>query len=269
MRKCFIAFDLDGTILPTIDTIADGTAEAVKMAIADGHRVMLASARPPSMTRWVYDALDLNTPMCNYNGALLNDPKGLVPTDETKFSTEFMADLIEKVVKLGISDFYIEDGDDFYTVNEPFTPYFKERKRLGNHKWITLDNIPVISAHRLVVYSPTDDIRKQVEALLSSYGFVFYYTFSSLSGGTRTIFNHASMSKWIAIQRMAAYYDIEPENIYTFGDEDNDYEMLLGAAHGYAMRNSAAHLKMGFTPTRLSCKDGGVADTIIHEILGK
>jgi len=74
---------------------------------------------------------------------------------------------------------------------------------------------------------------------------------------------------WIAIQKMADYYGIDRENIYTFGDEDNDYEMIRNAAHGYAMRGSAAHLQEGFNPTRLTCEEGGVADTIIHEILGK
>ncbi|NLD87544.1 MAG: HAD-IIB family hydrolase [Clostridiales bacterium] len=267
MDKYLIAFDLDGTMLLKIDEIAPGTVETVKEASKRGHKVVMASARAPAMTDWVYKAMKLDTPVCNFNGAMINDPTGRFVFEEIKLGQDFVRDLLSKVLPLGIIDFYIEDGNDFYTVRLPFTPYFKEKERLCSTKRITLENVPVMSAHRLVIYSPTEEIRREVEKILDSYGFIFHYTFSNFTRGIRTILNHASANKWLAVKSVAEKYRIPEENIYTFGDEDNDYEMLGNAAHGYALLGSAAHIERGITPTRLTCAEGGVADIIRNVIL--
>src|SRR6478609_10867033 len=68
-----IAIDLDGTLLSSRKTITPRTHTAIKAAFAAGVKIVLATARPPRSVRTYYEALKLDTPTINYNGALIWD----------------------------------------------------------------------------------------------------------------------------------------------------------------------------------------------------
>src|SRR4051794_39908176 len=72
-RIKLVAIDLDGTLLSSRKTITPKTHTAIKAAIATGVKVVLATARPPRSVRSYYEALKLDTPTVNYNGALIWD----------------------------------------------------------------------------------------------------------------------------------------------------------------------------------------------------
>ncbi len=66
-----VAIDLDGTLLSTRKTITRETHTAIRAAVKAGIHVVIATARPPRSVRFYYDALKLETPTVNYNGALI------------------------------------------------------------------------------------------------------------------------------------------------------------------------------------------------------
>src|SRR6266567_4078078 len=68
-----VAIDLDGTLLSSRKTITPKTHAALKAAVAAGVKIVLATARPPRSVRTYYEALKLDMPTINYNGALVWD----------------------------------------------------------------------------------------------------------------------------------------------------------------------------------------------------
>src|SRR5262249_6691350 len=68
-----VAIDLDGTLLSSRKTITPMTHTAIKATLAAGVKIVLATARPPRSVRHYYEALRLDTPTINYNGALIWD----------------------------------------------------------------------------------------------------------------------------------------------------------------------------------------------------
>jgi len=70
-RIRLIALDLDGTLLSSRKTITPLTHTAIKAVVKAGVKVVLATARPPRSVRCYYEALGLDTPTINYNGALI------------------------------------------------------------------------------------------------------------------------------------------------------------------------------------------------------
>ena len=70
-----VAIDLDGTLLSSRKTITRETHTAIRAAIKAGIHVVIATARPPRSVRFYYEALKLETPTINYNGALIWDEK--------------------------------------------------------------------------------------------------------------------------------------------------------------------------------------------------
>ena len=75
MKIELLAIDLDGTLLNSAKRISGPTAMALRRAADErGVRVVLASARPPRSVMPFHLELNLDTPMINYNGALVYDP---------------------------------------------------------------------------------------------------------------------------------------------------------------------------------------------------
>src|ERR1035437_7139142 len=70
-----VAIDLDGTLLSSRKTITPLTHTAVRAAVDAGIKVVLATARPPRSVRGYWEALKLDTPTVNYNGALIWDER--------------------------------------------------------------------------------------------------------------------------------------------------------------------------------------------------
>ncbi|MDP7349271.1 MAG: HAD-IIB family hydrolase, partial [Phycisphaeraceae bacterium] len=69
-----VAIDVDGTLLRAKRQMSFKVISAIIAASQRGVKVVLASARPPRTMREIYDHLKLDTPMINYNGALIHDP---------------------------------------------------------------------------------------------------------------------------------------------------------------------------------------------------
>lgn len=74
-NKHLIALDLDGTLLTDKKEISPRTKQAVLSAIEAGHIVVIATGRPHRASIDFYQELGLDTPMVNFNGALIHHPR--------------------------------------------------------------------------------------------------------------------------------------------------------------------------------------------------
>ena len=72
MEQYLIALDLDGTALYDWQTMTQRTIETVNQVKALGHKVVIAMGTCTS--KRYYDLLELDTPIINYNGALIQHP---------------------------------------------------------------------------------------------------------------------------------------------------------------------------------------------------
>ena len=70
-----IAVDLDGTLLTAEKNILPRTKKALQEAMRQGHRVVISTGRPYRASKAYYDALQLDTPIVNFNGALVHHPQ--------------------------------------------------------------------------------------------------------------------------------------------------------------------------------------------------
>ena len=68
----------------------------------------------------------------------------------------------------------------------------------------------------------------------------------------------SGLNKAIGLKYASDYFDIPPERIIAFGDEDNDLEMLEYAGHGVAMANGIDEAKAVANETTLSNEEDGI-----------
>ena len=75
MNKYLIAIDLDGTILPNLYGLDDFNVEAFNKIRAQGHDIIITTGRPFRSSFFVYYKFKLDTPIINYNGQLIFNPR--------------------------------------------------------------------------------------------------------------------------------------------------------------------------------------------------
>ena len=73
-EKHLIVLDLDGTLLQGFSTYDEETFEYLRKLNKEGHIVMIATGRPYRSSNFVYEALELKSPIINYNGARVTNP---------------------------------------------------------------------------------------------------------------------------------------------------------------------------------------------------
>ena len=70
-----IVLDLDDTLMTGFTSYDEETFEYLRHLKSLGHIIMIATGRPFRSSYFVYDALNLDTPLINYNGARVTNPK--------------------------------------------------------------------------------------------------------------------------------------------------------------------------------------------------
>lgn len=245
MKRHLIALDLDGTLLTDAKTITERSKHVIKKAREAGHIVVIATGRPHRASLTYYEELDLDTPMINFNGAYLHHPidkKWEALHSPLPLRTALA--VIETCDQLGVHNIMAEVLGDVYIdrYDEEFMEIFHINRidhpiRIGNLK-NQLDYDPT----SLIIHPRENQVDLLREGLNRDHASVIEHRHWGAPWNMIEIVRKG-MNKGVAVDRVAKYYQIEPENVIAFGDEDNDLEMIDYAGVGVAMENAASYLK--------------------------
>lgn len=256
-KRCLICTDLDGTLLNKDCYIRSYSREVISKLSRQGHIVCLFTARPERASLDYYRQLRLNTPLVNYNGAVIFNPTDpnftpihfFINTEviykifenekiqklflnvifETPEGTFFLKDFRKKVtneqVKQELAKFNIYTTKNIRFVSDDFS-------KLKNGAFSILVELRDMTKAKLV----EEEIRK----ICSS---VVVRSWTEEHVGTIIEINSLFPNKGMALRYLSVYYDIPLERCYAFGDNDNDKEMLSMAGFGYAMKNGTKDAK--------------------------
>ena len=249
MKIEMLAFDLDDTALDVHGSLTEKTRDAFIKAAESGIEPVIASGRSfYSLPEELFDIPGVRYAICS-NGANLFDVKN----KKCLKSFSLKPESVDQIVKL--ADDY---GDriylDAFIRGEPHS----DRRLLD-----TLLNNEKISEHRKKYLKktrrPEDDIRgfiNQNKASLDCMNYNVFDTslfdelFERLGKEVDDIYYTSSIPELIEIsykecgkgnglRRMCEYLGIDIKNVASFGNADNDAEMIKLAGVGYAVSNSS------------------------------
>lgn len=256
-KRCLICTDLDGTLLNKDCYIRSYSRDVINRLNRLGHIVCLFTARPERASLDYYRQLRLQTPLVNYNGAVIFNPtdEGFTPIHffinteviykifqnpkiqelflnvilETPDGTYFLKDFRKKVtneqVKQELAKFNIYTTQDIKFVSDDFA-------KLKNGAFSILVELRDMKKAKIL----EDEIRK----ICSS---VVVRSWTEEHVGTIIEINSLFPNKGMALKYLSVYYDIPLERCYAFGDNENDVEMLSIAGFGFAMKNGTKNAK--------------------------
>ena len=242
MNKDFlIAVDLDGTLVTDFDNYDHKSIRYLKK-LAKTNYVVIATGRPYRSTKPAYEMLELDTPIINYNGALVHNPSDyFFPKTIITIDKQVIIDLIKEKSD-AIINVFCEVEDDIYLWKKddqirPFLHADGGNLAIGDPQDI-LHNDP----NGAIIYAEAAK-QEEISAYLKSKHDNIDLRFWPIPDGLvlGEVYN-AKTSKGRALKKVAHYYGIPDKKIIAFGDGHNDIDLLGSASVSVAMANGHPEL---------------------------
>lgn len=234
MQKKLIMLDVDGTILNTKNEIPPSTKEAIQAAQKMGHEVAIATGRAPYFIEEIREALQIQSCVC-FNGQYVEVDREIVyhnpmhPSELEQLFT-YANTKGHPLVYMGgqamrsTIDRSIEMEKSFASINIDSTQiltnpaYYKESE-----------------IYQTLLYCDADEEHLYIN---SEHDFHFIrwheHSLDVLPKG-------GSKAKGIEQYMKARGFHVD--DVYAFGDQRNDLEMLAFVGHGVAMGNAPDDVK--------------------------
>lgn len=250
MRKKFIVFDIDGTLLTTEMKVLDSTKQALVALKEKGHDIGIATGRDYASAKSIVDELEIDTYV------LCNGSVGYVRHElahEVTLSKESIMKLIEIATEYN-------DQIVFQTANglkrhfeEPGESLTKAYESLG---WSIPDfdemywqQSPIIQA---MLFCNREDLQKYA---IKEFRYVSWHKF-----GVDVIPREGSKAK--TILKIAKQNGFKREDIVFFGDGMNDIEIMEIAGIGVAMGNAGTEVKEKADLITDNCNEHGIYNAL-------
>lgn len=261
-----IALDLDGTLLTDKKMISPKTKLILEKAKQAGHTVMIATGRPYRSSSMYYAELKLDTPIVNFNGALVHHPLdhswGIHHNPLQRHTAH---NIVEAMEDYQINNILAEVMDDVYL-------HYDDRElidviNLGNPK-LQMGDLRLHLHHdptSILIHADENHVNDIRSHLSQVHAEVIEHRRWGAPWHVVEIVKKG-LNKAVGLQKVADYYSIPQERIIAFGDEDNDLEMIEFAGHGVAMGNAISPLKSIAKEITLSNEEDGIA-IYLQEVL--
>lgn len=236
MKIYLLAIDLDGTLLNSDKQISAATLVALDQARVElGVRIVLATARPPRSTLPFHRQLALDTPLINYNGALVYCPASGRILMHRPISLKISRGIIA-AARAACPDILVsaEILDRWYT-DRVDDAYMTETGKLVKPDVIApLEQWLTQSVTKLLLLG--DPRRLGELARLIAERFTHQVTIVQTDEYLLQIMD-ATVSKAQGLRVVAAELGVSREQVMAIGDNSNDVGMLQWAGQSVAMSN--------------------------------
>lgn len=257
-----IALDLDGTTLNAQGKLSPLTIQTLQTLQKLGHKVIITTGRPDNISVNFYDELHLNTPMINFDGALIHIPHQHWKMAQELTLPDTILDDILTLKNQYSTNLIVAEGKNFLLSDRPFTniPYLPDNPH--PRQLLSVETLPrkpismTIFASKTVLETLSEIIKtKYPQLLLNSWG-------SWIDKAVEIATQGAYKSR--AVRYVADYYHLSLNDVLAFGDDENDLDMLSIAGLGIAMKNGSERAKAAANvQTKFTNDEDGVARFLI------
>lgn len=242
-RRFLAAFDVDGTLLRSDNSIGRKTAEVLATLAARGNVLSLASGRPLRMLRPIYDALAMNGPIVAYNGVLVVDPKdpAFLPS-ERLFPRKLILSFLEAVGYKRFDNVLLETKDRLVCKKpDPVLESFYRSEGMDERVGDVRENLDGDSYICILKTKDRDLDERLVKAAFFHEGIGLRFW-----GGKENQFSELywlDVSKTYGMEQARKKLGFSKEEVVVVGDADNDVEMLTEYPHSIAMKNGERQVR--------------------------
>ena len=261
--KHLIVIDLDDTLLTTDKKITDLNKTVIDKLKELGHIIVLATGRAFHGTIPYYEELDLNTIVITDNGAFISNPsdenfKDLRTTIPSETFTK-MFDTLKHTIATGvINQNSISYG---YNYNAGFDNSFNG---IPPQKAIEADFYNLGFEPMNLDVAVYRDHQEKFESYFKNHPTLDARFWSADEDYGYYDIHLKSVNKAEAVKTAMKFYNLNKDQVITFGDGVNDTELLALTPNGTAMKNaSSITKKYANNITEFDNNDSGVGRHLI------
>jgi len=276
MHYRLLALDVDGTLLDPAGELRPTVRDAVIAVQQRGLRVVLCTGRRFRTARPLAQALQLDGPLVVHNGALVKDPVSGQTLQQSYIAAEMYYPALALLRRLSTPMMYVDafhENVDILTESmERAHPFQREYLADQLAHCRIVDDIASPLAHGVLMLSIMADgtnlqaLQPVVEQTMGTRGRVHLLVNKNYQGYILEIL-HAKVSKWQALQQLAAQQGITSEEIIAIGDDHNDLDMIRHAGLGIAMGNAVDTVKAAADAITGSNAEDGLVQALERFIL--
>ncbi len=265
-----IATDLDGTLLDTKGAISPRNAEAIRRARERGVIVCIATGRVHATCAPFHKALELDTPIIAVNGAWIQHGERILerhPLPQDAFEDGLRIAEKREVAPMAI----IEDKMAYLTEDKRsldlLLGFYEDRSCFMElmSRAEMIERVKMSGCERLSFIGSDTGVLTKLRAELADR-FSGQLEVSS-SWATNLEIGKAGISKGYAVERLAALFRFERDEVMALGDHDNDVSMLRYAEYSVAMGNACEEAKAAARYVTGTNAEDGFAEALERFVL--
>lgn len=263
-RIQLIAVDIDGTLLNSRHQLTDRTVDALRRAIAQGVRVVLATGKTRYSALEAIDRLALDTPGVYLQGLVIANPDGSVRHQQT-LDAAVVLDIAAYARQYAVPMVGYSSGDIFTERRTPETDVLIRYHEPTPQQVTSYDaTLPEHPMNKLILIDTAERIRDVRAALEPQYA--GRATFVQALAEMLEILPPGA-SKGAGLRRVLDDLAIDPAHVLAIGDGENDIEMLQLAGLGVAVGNAMPATKAAADVVVASNDEDGVAEAVERFVL--
>lgn len=247
-NKKLFAFDLDGTLLNSKSELSKENYNALLKASKAGHILLMVTGR-----NYIYAQMAIKEywGVFNYfvgcNGAIIHSihNRDLIDIDDNKIPFDFVMEIIHETREIGGTLQISTEWEVFvkYYLSEDSTvipPINKQRLFDPFQSIFDMDDKNKKSIVQISVHLEEHNVRKYKDLWVEKYGDQYEFTITSKHN---IDINRKKISKLKAIKSIVKMENILYDDVFVFGDSQNDIKGLEYYNNTYAMDNAFEEVK--------------------------
>jgi Cof subfamily protein (haloacid dehalogenase superfamily) len=246
-----IVTDLDGTLLNDEKKISDKDIKMLNKLNNSGIEIVVATGRNYFMAKNLTDQIkNINPVILANNGAVARKSN----TDERMEFNYLNSDVFEEIYKCGLKynlhpvlhvDEY-ENGYDMIYENENLGEIYlgyitKDDARTKRVKFNSKGMKNILSVCYLAEFDKLSDFNVEMDGI--NKGRFNAICNRNISERALLEFLHVDGCKWRALKKYADSLNINSNEIISFGDDNNDLELIINTGMGISMINGTENCK--------------------------
>ena len=263
-RIQLIAVDLDGTLLNSQHQLTERTIQALRRAIAQGVKVVIATGKTLLSAAEAYRLLELDTPGVFLQGLIIYNADGSIRHQQTH-APEFVRAIANYARQQGVSLVAYSGGDIF---TEQRTEQTDKLLKFHEPTPQPVASLNALLAERpmhklMVIEEPARTAAVRAELSVRYAG---QATFVQALPDMLEILPPGA-SKGAGLRWLLDDLGIAPERVLAIGDGENDVEMLQMVGIGVAVGNAAPQATAAANYMVASNDADGVAEAVERFVL--
>jgi len=263
-----VVTDLDGTLLNNDKKISDKDIYTLNKLNKNGIKIVVATGRNYFMAKNLTEQIkNIDPVILANNGAVVRRSN----TDELIEYNYLDSNVFEEIYKRGIKydlypvlhvDEYVNGYDMIYE-HEDFEEIYlgyirKDDMRAKKVKFTPKDIKNILSVCYLEEFSKLNDFSIEMNEL--NNGQFNSICNRNISNRALLEFLHVDGCKWRALKKYVDSINIKPDEIISFGDDNNDIELIMNSGMGISMKNGTENvIKVGKRVSEFDNNNSGVS----------